>query len=318
MPSSLPPPAPQIQNSWQRKRVIMISKRIPFEADDEIADEDLVSQAQAGEWKALEALIQRHQLWVFNIAIRMLNSREDAEDATQEILLKIVTKLGSFQQRSAFRTWLYRIAVNHLLSTRESAAERQRMSFTNMEREMANMPDRELPDPRSVPVDLPLLVEEARISCMVGMLLCLDRRQRMAFILGEVFGVTDRVGAELMEVTAANFRQILARSRRDLYRFMNDTCGLVNRANPCRCARKTSSFIASGFVDPANLQFADERVQQVHAHASDRLAELRELADRQYAVLYREHPLVPVPDQAQRLRQLLAEPAVQHLFDPAG
>jgi RNA polymerase sigma factor (sigma-70 family) len=283
--------------------------------DVEIPDEELVRRAQAGGWTAVEELIRRHQTWVFNIAIRMLANREDAEDATQEILLKVMTKLSTFESRSAFRTWLHRIAVNHLLSMRESASERQRMTFTDMEGVMAAMPDRDLPDPNSVPVDLPLLVEEARISCMVGMLLCLDRRQRMAFTLGEVFGVTDRIGAELMDVTPANFRQILARARRDLYRFMNDTCGLVNTANPCRCARKTSSFIADGFVDPARLQFAADHVQQVHAQAPDRLAELRNLADRQHAVLYREHPLIPAPDQVQRLRQLLAEPRAQRVLD---
>jgi len=77
-------------------------------------------------------------------------------------------------------------------------------------------PDLELPDPRSIPVELPLVVEEARVGCMTAMLMCLDRRQRMVFILGEYFGVTSEVGGDVMEVSPEYFRQLLSRARRDL------------------------------------------------------------------------------------------------------
>src|SRR5881628_736710 len=77
-------------------------------------------------------------------------------------------------------------------------------------------PDEELPDPKSVPADLKMLVDEARIGCTSGMLLCLDREQRLIYVLGEIFGVTDKVGAELLEIRRDNFRQKLTRARRDL------------------------------------------------------------------------------------------------------
>src|ERR1700756_4173815 len=162
------------------------------------ADEELVSNAQAGDKDALEKLVRRHQPWVFNIAIRMVWYREAAEDATQEILVKVVTKLSTFRGQSKFRTWLYRIAVNHLLNVRKSEFEEQSITFTDMGRALDETPDLDLPDPKSVPVEFPLLVEEARIGCMTGMLICLDRRQRLAFILGEYFGVTSEVGGEVM------------------------------------------------------------------------------------------------------------------------
>ena len=94
-------------------------------------DEELVSKAQAGDKDALEQLVRRHQPWVFNIAIRMLWRRDLAEDAAQEILIKIVTKLGSFRGESRFRTWLCRIAVNHLLNLRKSEME-ERMTFVDL------------------------------------------------------------------------------------------------------------------------------------------------------------------------------------------
>jgi DNA-directed RNA polymerase specialized sigma24 family protein len=129
-------------------------------------DEELVAAAQAGNKVALEKLVRRHQPWVFNIAIRMVWRREVAEDATQEILIKVVTKLSTFRGQSQFRTWLYRIAVNHLLNVRKSKFEEQAITFTDLGRALDETPDLDLPDPNTIPVELPLLVEEARIGCI--------------------------------------------------------------------------------------------------------------------------------------------------------
>ncbi|MEZ5118277.1 MAG: sigma-70 family RNA polymerase sigma factor [Candidatus Nanopelagicales bacterium] len=82
----------------------------------DLPDEELVRQATAGDRDALERLVRRHQSWVYNIAVRMTWRTDRAEDAAQEILLKIVTHLATFEGKSRFRTWAYRIAVNHLLN----------------------------------------------------------------------------------------------------------------------------------------------------------------------------------------------------------
>ena len=268
-------------------------------------DEELVSKARLGDKDALELLVRRHQPWVFNIAMRMLWHRQLAEDATQEILIKVVTKLSTFRGQSQFRTWLYRIAVNHLLNVRKTDFEEQSITFTDMGRGLDETPDLDLPDPKSVPVELPLLVEEARIGCMTGMLVCLDRRQRIAFILGEYFGVTSEVGGEVMEVSADNFRQLLSRARRDLYQFMNEKCGLVNAANPCRCAKKTRGFMQAGYVDPDRMEFTRGRLASVEEVAPPRLDELTTL-DRKHAELFRDHAFLAAPDLASRLRDLIS------------
>src|SRR5215469_1018239 len=88
-----------------------------------ISDEALVLQAKDGDWSSLEHLIERHQAWIFNIAVRMVHKREEAEDITQEVLLKVVTKLSTFEGKSSFRTWLYRIVVNHVLNLKQRPKE---------------------------------------------------------------------------------------------------------------------------------------------------------------------------------------------------
>ena len=71
--------------------------------DAESEDLELVRRAQAGQREALEQLIARHQAWIYNIALRMVYLPEDAEDATQEILIKVITKLSTFEGRSRSR-----------------------------------------------------------------------------------------------------------------------------------------------------------------------------------------------------------------------
>ena len=104
-------------------------------------DRALVLRAKSGDRAALEALVGRHQAWIYNIAVRMLYHPQDAEDATQEILVKALTALSSYEGRSSFRTWLYRIAVNHVLNTKRGRLEPARMSFNCYAHALDRTPD---------------------------------------------------------------------------------------------------------------------------------------------------------------------------------
>jgi RNA polymerase sigma factor (sigma-70 family) len=280
----------------------------------DLEDGALVERARLGEREAVEALVARHQAWIYNIAIRMLYHPEDAEDATQEILVKALTRLASFEGRSTFRTWLYRIVVNHVLNTTRGRREPDALTFGCYGHGLDTTPDFDPPDEGTVPVDVRLLVDEARLTCTAGMLLCLDRAQRLVYILGEIFEVTDELGAEVLDISRENFRQRLARARRDLHSFMNDKCGLVNRANPCRCAKKTRGFIEAGYVDPERLLFAREHIRQVR-ELSRRNAEALVTLDAQCAEIFRQHPFHESPDAVPALRRLLQGPLFQRTTD---
>jgi RNA polymerase sigma factor (sigma-70 family) len=275
---------------------------------DDVADADLVRHSQNGDRQALDQLIRRHQPWVLHIAQRMLWNRADAEDATQEIFIKAITHLGDFQQRSGFRTWLYRIAGNHLLDRCRVAK-----TFAGVAQTLNEMPDRDLPDPNSMRLETALLIEEAKIACTTGMLLCLEPRQRLAFILGEILGVRDDVGSQMLETTPANFRQILSRARRDLYGFLNRQCGLVNHSNPCRCANKTSGFIEKGWVKPDQPQFIDNRITEIGRLAPDRFRELRKL-ERRHAEIFRGQPLLTPRDHSTLLKELLQQTGIRKIM----
>jgi RNA polymerase sigma factor (sigma-70 family) len=275
-------------------------------------DEELVSSAQAGDRDAVERLLARHQPWVLNIAIRMLGRRPEAEDATQDILIKALEGLPAFRGDSRFRTWLYRIAANHILNLKKDkwAASDAVCSFAAAAQGLQQVPDLDLPDPRTVPVPVEILVEETKIACTMGTLLCLDGRQRLVFTLGEVFGVSDEVGAEIAGVTPVNFRQILSRARRDLYEYLRGNCSLVNPDASCKCVRKTRAFIAGGFVDPRKLQFTPDYRRRVRDVADRRADELEHAWMEVGASVYRDHPFYEPAEQAAMLRKVLAAVAL--------
>ena len=93
----------------------------PVDHDEELS----VRMAQDGDrGNPLEWLVRRHSPWIYNIALRLLYHPDDAQDASQEILVKVITRLLMFEGRSSFRTWLYRIALNHLLTMKRLRRER--------------------------------------------------------------------------------------------------------------------------------------------------------------------------------------------------
>src|SRR6187455_2942300 len=126
------------------------------------------------------------------------------------------------------------------------------------------------------------------------------------FTLGEILGASDTVGGEVLEMTADNFRQSLARARRDLSSFMNHQCGLVNKSNPCRCPKKTKGFIEHGHVDPEHLLFAGKHVERVKDIAAETIRDIEDVVERQHSEIFREHPFLQPADQVNWLRRALA------------
>src|SRR6266849_4723165 len=189
-------------------------------------DTDLVRRATAGDREALESLIEGTQDKVYGLALRMLWHPEDARDATQEILLRVVTHLSSFRHESSFPTWVYRLATNALLNFRKSRLEREAYDFERFGREL----DQGLSENPSIEKEL--LIEEIKIGCTLGMLTCLDRNHRLAYIIGEILEFDSSQAAEILEISPSSFRQRLSRARKAVIEFTRRKCGIVNSRQP--------------------------------------------------------------------------------------
>src|SRR5437870_10321136 len=109
--------------------------------------EDLARRAVAGDSDALNDLVRDLQRGIYHLALRMLWNREDAEDATQEILVRVVTRLSQFDFRSRLKTWVYRVAVNYILDVKKSPVERLHLSLRGVKTRPPEPTGAKSPDP---------------------------------------------------------------------------------------------------------------------------------------------------------------------------
>ncbi|MDN5214767.1 RNA polymerase sigma factor [Fulvivirgaceae bacterium BMA12] len=251
-------------------------------------DKALIKQSLAGDKKALEMLVGRHQPYIYNFAWKMCGNPDDASDISQEVLIKVITNLSRFRQNSSFRTWLYRITINHFLDMKKSAMEARVMGFEEYGNNLENIPNVELTSQELIELDDQ--IKDAQYRCMSGMLLCLTREQRIAYVLGDIFGADHHVGATLLGITPSNYRMRLSRARKDLHSFMDHKCGLVNKANPCRCRKKVTFAIENGFVDPNNLQFNLKNQQRIKTVINPSVDSFGEYYNNKYSELQCEMP----------------------------
>jgi RNA polymerase sigma factor (sigma-70 family) len=278
--------------------------REPAERDQ--ADGALALRAAAGDRTALAELLERHQAWVYAIALRMVREPADAADLAQEALLRVVTRISQFAGRSSFRTWAYRIVVNCFLDAKRSRSEQFFSSFVRYGHELDQLGLAELNLDPAQEADRALIVEETKIGCMLGMLLCLTREQRIAFILGAIFEVPSDIAADVLGLSPEAFRKRLERSRADLTSFMTAKCGLVSPNNPCRCPKKTAGLIREGWVDPKRLRFVDRRLQEASLEATRLSKHFEDLVAAAPDDLFRGHPRGEGPDFAKELVRLFA------------
>lgn len=213
----------------------------------------LVNKATAGDKKALETLVTGVQDIVFNLSLRMLGTFADAEDATQDILLKMITHLSSFRGDSSFTTWVFSIAANHLKNYKKHMFARYPLSFEYYGDDIENGKVQDVPD-LTQNVEKDVLAEELKMSCTNVMLQCLDTESRCIFILGTMFKIDSRIAGDILEMTPEAFRQRLSRIRRKMADFLGQYCGEYGGGR-CKCKDRVNYAIQSHRINPLQLDY---------------------------------------------------------------
>lgn len=286
-------------------------KNIPVNNED-----GLIREALDGSVDSLELLLSEYQHYIYNIAFKMVLSPFDAEDITQEVLLKIITQLHSFKGESQFSTWVYRITSNHVLTMRKKWLEERYPTFHSYAYDLENIPSKELSS--SEQIAMSDVIKDARMGCMAGMILCLSREQRIVYILGELLKMPHDIGAEILEISKDNYRQRLTRARKDLYSFMDKKCGLINKKNPCRCQKKTKGFIKEGWVDATTMKFNSSYTETLKERIPYKDSQLDALEYYEYEHLMLEQPFQEKEHITKLLSSLLKSKTLNDVFDLGG
>jgi RNA polymerase sigma factor (sigma-70 family) len=273
---------------------------VPALGDAELRE--VAAKAAAGDRHALERVVASVRDDVYRLALRMLWHPQDAEDATQEALIRIMTRVGTYRGEAAFATWAYRVAANHFLNFRKSRVERETLTFRRFGEELVEG----LTDPDAARPDADLLAYEVKLGCTLGMLLCLDRRLRLAYVLTDVFDLPGEEAAFICDITPAALRKRASRARNSLREFVSVHCGLVNTSVACRCDRRVNAALQNQRVIPDSLNFAHDIDPREAVFEMERLHDL--------ASLMRSHPNYRAPSAvAETVRSLIASGRFQIL-----
>ncbi|WP_324194390.1 RNA polymerase sigma factor [Nocardia blacklockiae] len=265
------------------------------------ADVELVRRAGAGDRDAVTEVVRVLRDPLYRLALRMVGRPADAEDAVQEMLLRVLGALGSFRGEARLTTWAYRIGVNYLLNLRRrSPQEAAQLSLDDFGAGLRDgLAEADHRGPEAT-----LLTREVRLSCSQGMLQCLSREERVAFVLGDVFELPSAEAAWILDTTPAAYRKRLERAKKRLGNFLNSSCGLANPQAFCRCARRVDRAVALGRINPSRPAFATHPVTPGGRTAADAEAQMVRLHDA--AAVLRAHPDYALPHaRAEAIADLL-------------
>lgn len=270
----------------------------------------LAERAKAGDDAALEALVRGLQDRLYALAFRFLGHREQARDATQEILILVITKLSTFRGDSSVATWAYRVATRHLIRVKQV---RKRLSFETLATEDLGKAPNPIEPATLEHAESRMLEEEIFLACTQAMLQGLDRAHRVAFILGGICDLESADAAYVLGISEVAFRKRLSRARATLDEFTRNHCGVADASNACRCVHQVNHNVRKGNLDPARLRHAcTTRETTLEAmRARGEIAKVKRSLE-----LYREQPeYTSSEDFAARIRSLIAPDPNSLVFD---
>lgn len=201
-----------------------------------------IDAAVAGQANALNAIVSTLQKRVFRLARRMMLDPSDAEDATQEALLRVVTHLLQFRSEAKFSTWVWRIAVNTFKQFRGQRYRAPMLSLAEFAHDLGEGLQLEAAER----TDDAVLLEQLKEGCGAALLATLDADHRLAYVLGEIMELSGEEAAEVLEVEPAAYRKRLSRARERVRDALKRHCGIVEASNPCRCHRRLAKAQSLG------------------------------------------------------------------------
>lgn len=178
-----------------------------------IDEKKYIKKAAAGDTGAYEYLVLQYQPQVYRLAFRMTNHPEDAADLTQEVFLKAWNNLDKFEFKSAFSTWLYRLASNLCIDFLRNNRRRQNLPLT-FEDEEGEEQRIEVLDPAPLPEERVIAAEgQARLSAAMEEL---EPEHRQILTLRVVNDLSYADIAEILGVKEGTVKSRLARAREKL------------------------------------------------------------------------------------------------------
>ena len=190
------------------------------ESANQISDEALLNRMQAGDEAACEELVRRYQSRIYSLVYNMVGNREDAEDLVQDIFVRAFRNIGTFQGRSRFYTWLYRIAINLTINFLKRPARRGKLSLDDVDLGIER--DRtfvEMVSRRTPATDMRISELQERLNKALQKL---SDKHRTVVVLHDIEGIPHQEIARMLRCSAGTVRSRLFYARRRLQEELKD------------------------------------------------------------------------------------------------
>jgi len=179
-------------------------------------DEQLISLAREGDTEAFESLMRRYRARVFRLAMRFTRDKDDSEEVLQEVFLTVYQKLGQFEGKSSFSTWLYRVAVNTALMRIRVRDKAEIVPIDEVHDDLIleGAEAAKAPEDRLITEEALAEIERAMISMPLDF--------KTVIILRDIESFTNEETAEIMGLTVAAVKSRLHRARAYLRKRLED------------------------------------------------------------------------------------------------
>lgn len=241
-------------------------------------DNVYLQKALNGDKKAIEYLIKQVQDQIFNIAVYFTGDFELAKDCTQEILIRIVSKLGQVEKPEKFENWSYTIATNFLRNFIRGASKFKGVSFEAMQAESSRHYEKQFSDNHLLD-DTPELIYELKVSCTLAMLMCLGKEDRILFILSNLLGFNSKKLGEILVEKPDTIRKRLSRANKKMKNFIENNCGLLNKNAPCHCKQRANYAILQKRLFVGRYYFQNPEFLNDNQLISDKIQKMNSLED---------------------------------------
>jgi RNA polymerase sigma factor (sigma-70 family) len=242
---------------------------------------EAVDKATSGDGAALDSILSALSRPFYNLALRMLQNHEDAEDATQECLIRVATKLSSYRGESRFSTWAWTVATRSVLDFRKGRARGAALTSEAFSLDLTDGLD------LAARVDSPedrIYAAQVKLGCGRAMLQVLDGDHRLTYTLVDILELDQSEVADALGVSHVALRKRLSRARSRIREVLSANCGIVDDANACRCEGRRARAISLNRLEPQDAVDLDLDALKSQIRALDDVR-----ADLAY---YRADPLV--------------------------
>ena len=167
---------------------------------------ELIQSILDGNQQDFKLLIKKYEANVFRTAIGFVHNKQDAEEITQDVFVKVYQSLSSFNNKAAFSTWLYRITVNSSLNY---LRKKKRKGFWVSLSELVQLPSKDK-QPETI------ITERSEQTIIQQALDSLPGKQRQAFVLSKYEELPQRQVADIMQISEGAVEQLIQRAKNNL------------------------------------------------------------------------------------------------------